>query len=137
MKIIFLDMDGVMNRAMEGAFSADCILHFKKILANTDAKVVISSSWRKNPMALELIRQNVCEFIDCTPVLQLADFDDTQLRGQAIFAWLKVHPEVEKYAIIDDVTNSILQNQIPNLFQPLGTVGLTEEIADKVIEHLK
>ena len=52
MKIIFLDIDGVLNRhtwndeAKSCFMEPECIKNFNKILNETNAKVVLSSAWR-------------------------------------------------------------------------------------------
>ena len=53
MKIIFLDIDGVLNtisnwgsRPIEKRFSPGCVAALNKITEHTGAKIVISSSWK-------------------------------------------------------------------------------------------
>lgn len=50
MKVIFLDIDGVMIRYWEKKnyreFDPDLVINLKHLLANTNANIVISSSWR-------------------------------------------------------------------------------------------
>lgn len=48
MKIIFLDIDGVLN---VNVFQAKFINNLKTIIEATDAKIVISSSWRKKGLS--------------------------------------------------------------------------------------
>ena len=57
------------------------------------------------------------------------------IRGDEIQEWLDEHPEVEKYAIIDD-DDDMLPEQEENFFQTDFQTGLTDEIAKKVIKHL-
>ena len=46
-KIIFLDIDGVMTSwKSRYCFAVDCFNVLAKILTNTGADIVISSSWR-------------------------------------------------------------------------------------------
>lgn len=58
---------------------------------------------------------------------------DHTLRGDEINAWLKDHPEVTKYAILDDDCD--FYDDQP-LFQTTFQYGLTDEIAEAVIKHL-
>jgi len=136
MKVIFLDMDGVLNRSSKQAIDLDLVQNFKGILSQVDVKVVLASTWRQNPGNIQFIKTNVCDISDCTPVIQVEGFDDTQLRGLCIAAWLKQHPEVERYAVIDDAA-WMLENQLPNFFRTNGAEGLTPEIAEKVVRHLR
>ena len=97
MKIIFLDIDGVMNSEVDWRddiqekrfdISERCIELLNKLIENTYAKVVISSTWR-NTVKIEkmrLIFKNKGfkgEIIDYTPRLGV----DT-LRGNEIYKWI-------------------------------------------------
>ncbi len=49
--IIFTDVDGCLNRHQRHGngycgVDADCIAHFNRVLAETDANIVVSSAWR-------------------------------------------------------------------------------------------
>ena len=47
MKLIFLDVDGVLNRGnTPGKFEAECLDALKHVISKSDAKVVLSSTWR-------------------------------------------------------------------------------------------
>lgn len=136
-KVIFLDVDGVLN-IFEGGIDTSMVDIFRRIKKETGADVILSSTWRLHERSRDFIKQNVCEFFDCTPNLPDCGVgtDSTQRRGVEIKKWLDEHTDVEKYAILDD-TGIMLRSQLPNYFQTSGRVGLTNEIADKVIEHLK
>lgn len=56
-------------------------------------------------------------------------------RGDEIRQWLKENKEIEKFAILDDESD-MREFTKTNLFQTNVEVGLTKEIADKVIEFL-
>ena len=139
MKIIFLDIDGVLNNdATTARYSGTFIgidpalvVQFYRILCGVpDAQVVLSSSWRIHPLDKEEVRREVGEFMDVTPVL-----GGHMARGREIAAWLKGHPEVKRYAILDD-DRGMLKEQIPSCFFTNGRVGLTDAIVDQVIEWL-
>jgi hypothetical protein len=49
-KIIFLDVDGVINIPPYIHFNLDCLERLRKIILSTGAKVVISSSWREGDL---------------------------------------------------------------------------------------
>jgi len=136
MKIIFLDIDGVFNckttmQRHRGYIGIDPYLAFifAKEFIDTDIKIVLSSSWRHAKQGQEEVRKQVIDFIDCTPSLP-----GMTVRGDEIKAWLDAHPEVEKYAIVDD-DSDMLPEQMPNLFQTSWETGITTEIIEKIKKH--
>jgi len=136
-----MDVDGVLNsRETIHRQRANSILGidpylvaiFNRIIFATDAKIVLSSTWRLGKETRDEVRQQVMDFIDITP-----DLHDKP-RGEEVKEWLDVQSAksdfvVVKYAIIDD-DSDFLPDQ--PLFQTTWEKGLTEEIAKKVIEHL-
>lgn len=81
MKIIFLDIDGVLNVVAQGHDDYGAIFHthfmdnLKELIDKTGAKIVISSSWRKSGLKemqdLWATRNLAGEVIDVTPSLYL------------------------------------------------------------------
>ncbi len=72
MKVIFLDFDGVINNIHHRGLkiNKEFIEAIKKVIALTNAKVVITSSWKRNREKLEyginaLIEMGI-EIYDCT-----------------------------------------------------------------------
>lgn len=149
MKIIFLDIDGVLNLISQGFDQYGSIFHnnfvnnLKTIIDATGAKIVLSSSWRKNGLEeiqeMWKFRQLPGEVIDVTPSLYLKkggsiEFWNDKLtqhptpkihgysipRGCEIEYWLKNESEkfgeVESYVIIDDDID-MLFNQKDNFVQ--------------------
>lgn len=57
----------------------------------------------------------------------------TSSRSLEIETWLDAHPEVSTFAILDDDPGAFIKG---SFFQTRWSVGLTDEIADKVITHL-
>jgi CO dehydrogenase/acetyl-CoA synthase gamma subunit (corrinoid Fe-S protein) len=135
MKVLFLDIDGVVNSAklgtMAGLFPIDPMAAFRvgKIELDTDCKVVLSSSWRHHPEAKEVVEKKVVKLYDVTPD------GDTYYRGDEIQEWLDKHPEVTRYAVLDDDADWT-HDQEPNWFITTWEEGLTDEIMEKVIAHL-
>ena len=136
MKVVFLDIDGVLNdgvRIMETESDLpskehlDCL---KAIIDATDAKIVLSSTWRLFPVARNDVKnalRNVgLEFIDKTK--ELKD------RASEIKEWLSRHPEVEKFVILDD--EEISGKFTNNLVQTTFYNGLLPEHAEKAIKIL-
>ena len=152
MKIIFLDIDGVLNTmspeddlpaaySNSGVYYKDfndlplerCVNNLNKILKETDAEIVISSTWR-------IIHSNISLmyiFFLCgiKPPFILGSTPRTgKKRGIEIAEWLKEHPKVERFVIIDD--DSDMVDLMDHLIQIDSEVGLTEDDANKIIEIL-
>lgn len=107
------------------------VLLVHRICDATGAKIVVSSDWRLSEDTLEEVKRAVSpHFLDVTPNL-----NSHEKRGLEVNAWLADHPEVERFAILDD-NNWFLPDQQPHFFKTSWAVGLTEEIAERVMEHL-
>lgn len=131
MRVIFLDCDGVLNNATTNAragkwIGLDPVLlaRFKALLARVDAKVVLSSTWRLIPELKAEVEAQI-PIIDATP--------QVGSRGLDIRTWLAFHPEVERYAIIDDDRD---MEPGQTAFFTTFEHGLTEDVADAVVAHL-
>lgn len=151
MKVLFLDIDGVVNNQenfnpVHGrvTYPIDryCAFLVGKIQIHTDCVVVLSSSWRSHPDGIAEVEKHIIPIYDKTPeifksletpIVARGREWTHSLRGDEINAWLAEHPEVEKYAILDD--DSDFYDDQP-LFQTTFKDGLTDEIAQKVIEYL-
>ena len=126
MKIIFLDIDGVLNcdktpnpRKFPYIVDKKLLARFRKLLDRTAAKVVLSSSWRCDPVGLLAARHFGVPFIGVCP-----DKPKSPRRNEML-AWLADHPRVTRYAVIDDEDDEL--DDLP-LFQPSSKTGLTLEI---------
>ena len=66
MKVIFLDIDGVLNsdRTLYDSISLedDLIINLKDLINQTDAKIILSSSWRNIPAAVQKLMDKLDEF---------------------------------------------------------------------------
>lgn len=137
MKVLFLDIDGVVNKQENfnpanepSLYPLDryCAFLVGKIQLDTDCKVVLSSSWRNHPDGVAEVEKHVVPLIGKTGNVG-------EWRGNEIQAWLDEHPEVTRYAILDDDMD-MLVGQAENFFLTTFQDGLTDEIAHAVIEHL-
>jgi len=143
MKIIFLDIDGVLNVISQGYDSHGSIFHdhfvenLRMIIDVTGAKIVLSSSWRKDGIdkirEMWIARNLPGEIIDLTPSLYLKKGGSIQFwngklsehptpkirgysvpRGCEIEYWINDNEEkIESYVIIDD-DQDMLYNQRDN-----------------------
>lgn len=134
LKILFLDIDGVANCATtnqrhRGYIGIDPEMAFRigKIQLYTECEVVLSSTWRHMPDGREEVERQICKLFDVTPGR------DELLRGDEVNLWLADHPEVTRYAILDD--NPWFHPEQP-LFKTEWSTGITDEIMDSVIKYL-
>lgn len=136
MKVIFLDFDGVITIPPRWYIRTEKLKFIKKIVDETGAKIVISSSWRMNTVEktkkVILDRKKRCPrnkmlywFVD-----NIYDVTHTYkgLRGQEIKDWLMEHPEVENYVIIDD-DGDMLDEQLFHFVQTNYEYGIGESEA--------
>lgn len=158
MKIIFLDIDGVLNVISQGRDQFGSIFHkhfednLRHLIEQTDAKIVISSTWRFSGLDIMkdmwLKRNLPGEVIDITPycaIIQKDESYESVERGYEIQAWLNKHPDVENYVILDD-DNDMLDCQLNNFVKTSGNsdhpdkidigYGLTKICTEKAIKIL-
>jgi hypothetical protein len=134
MKVIFLDIDGVLNcdrtpnpRKFPYVIDPTLLTRFNKLLERTGAKVVLLSSWRLDPIGLLAAQHFGLAFIDVSPDMP------KKARRDEILAWLAQHPQVRRYAVIDDEDDEL--DGLP-LFQPSCKTGITADIVKSVERYL-
>lgn len=147
MKVIFLDIDGVLNLIPQGrdefgdCFHPHLVENLRHVIERTGAAIVISSTWRMNGLSemkrMWEMRDLPGIVIDVTPFLNTP-------RGEEIAEWLRENP-VTDYAIIDDDID-MLPEQMHRFVKTSGNhdhedkvdigYGLTKKCAEKVIEIL-
>lgn len=114
MKVLFLDLDGVVNSERTNAafdgyphdFSPVDLARFdpvalalvRKLCAKTDCVIVLSSTWR-----LTFTIEEVAHYLDLPIMAATPDLGDTNSRSDEIALWLKRHPQITTYAIVDDL----------------------------------
>ena len=149
--ILFLDLDGVLNwhvynqEARSSKLEPQCIAPLNRVLKATGCSIVIISAWRYvvsgGAMTLSgfeyMLRSH---WIKCPGrVVGITRNDrstesDPNERGEQIKEWLAEHPQVKRYAILDDMQEGFAGMKI---VRTNGQVGLTEPEADRLIELLK
>jgi len=182
MKVIFLDIDGVLNSndwyvyrknlMIEGKIVKEYPLHefdpkavtrLNRIIAETGAKIIVSSTWRigRRVEDLQELLNSVGvigEVIDVTPrmhgtLIQGNKEDYSVPRGCEIDWCLNKYDfvragwsskmqkefleksKIENYIILDDDSDMLFQ-QTEHFIQTDFMYGLTDEDADKAIEIL-
>lgn len=149
MKVIFLDIDGVLN-VMLGDFDKygqmfhqNFVDNLKHIVDNVqDVKIVISSTWRVSGIdvmkQMWIDRNLPGEIIGVTPYLTTKS-----CRGDEIQIFLSCN-HVDRYVIIDDDTD-MLKDQMPYFVKTsdnydhcdhIEGYGLTKECAEQCIQIL-
>jgi hypothetical protein len=163
MKIVFLDFDGVLNSirsfiaTSRGSKKWDSLDDMNKdtldpigvgllnrLIRDTDAKIVISSSHRKyflknKVLDLSGLRNYFYNFgiegdiIDATPI----NYRPYAVRGDEIKEWLENHSEfnIKKYVILDD-DSDMLEEQLPHFIHTNSFNGFSFENWIKAMEIL-
>ena len=163
MKVIFLDIDGVLNTQdwhsrmtkdtprdeFGWAFDLVAVENLAHIIKETGASIVISSSWKFLGLAklreMWKIRNLPGIVLDITPntisdeLLLNANLDEMKLgvcRGNEIKEWLSKHKgEVSNYVIIDDF-DDLLPEQDDHVVLTDTLIGITEWDAAKAVKIL-
>lgn len=155
MKVIFLDIDGVLNNATCNYIDVEfgrfgrtrefidrkCVDILNRITDETGAVIVVSSTWRIGQSLEDLI--NLFKQIGITgKVIGKTDRlqEPYSLRGNEIYKWIDDNIEVSRwdfkeYVIIDDDSDMLLW-QLNHFVHTDGQIGLTDKDADKAIEIL-
>ena len=157
---LFLDIDGVLNTGRYSdylienglcetnadgyLFDPEAVQNLEHIIDATDAKIIITSTWRfdSDIQALWRNRNLAGEVIGITPTIlrekaigKINVYYDH--RGMEVEAWLEDNAiDPYKYAILDDV-DDYLPHQSEHLILTDPMTGITEDVAEKVISLLE
>lgn len=128
MKILFIDIDGVLNSydTPSGMYcmNKNKIRMIRGIVEDTGCKIVLSSSWRKDYRALVVAKRNFkYKKIDLYDTTIKSDLES---RGHEVQKWLDEHSDIDSYCIIDDV-HDFLPNQWKRLVLTDPSIGITEK----------
>lgn len=149
LKVIFLDIDGVLSSfGLRGLCSSRLDL-FADIVKQTSAEVVLSSTWRhphcreqRIRLQKELGMRGVALF-GMTPVVETPIGTSNLVlgtqRGREIALWLdaaKRRHKIAAFVILDDDPNDEMGELKPSLVKCDGYQGLTTEIATEVVRRL-
>lgn len=154
MKIIFLDVDGVLDifnreQNMQDILKS-AVLRLKRIVDETEAKIVIISNWRygcdqyKNrikdqqnysqecdnwPQLSKALGEADLEIYDVTPWE-----DSLSTRSEEIIEYQKRHPDIEHFVILDDCFSDDY-SQYEELKQRLVFVNANQALQDRDVER--
>lgn len=148
MKVLFCDFDGVLNPypkpSRSGAFNKTACMNLEMLLNKIpDLKIVVSSSWRAYgyDAVKDILKSNG---IDPRRVFDvLGDEKDEKNpeahkgnhRGYQVECWLKRHPKVQSFAIVDD--ESDFEGFRNRMVKTNRFHGLTQANAEKLLEILE
>uniref|UniRef100_A0AB39AJD6 Uncharacterized protein n=1 Tax=Vibrio phage P018-4 TaxID=3229728 RepID=A0AB39AJD6_9CAUD len=156
MKIIFLDIDGVLNSdsilseyipEIDGEYypyQKHLVDNLNQVLTSTGAKIVVSSTWRLGESVQRLQYLLTHMGVKGEVIGKTDSYSDRfVVRGNEIFKWIIDNEEMlgchhydfEDYAIIDD-DSDMLYDQRNNFVHTNGREGLTPEDVNKAIEIL-
>lgn len=139
-RVLFLDIDGVLNHAaiVENSsepLDRDCVARLNAILEASGAAVVISSTWRihLSPRQIDATLRRYgftgC-IIGATPVIPAAE------RGEEIKTWLQVKGEgVTRFVILDDRDD--MGDLRPHLVRTTWEEGLRDSDAERAIARFE
>lgn len=140
MKILFLDVDGVINTSkLIKEFGCDYIdddlvkiINF--IVQKTNCKIVLSSTWRIKEKDKKVVDSAFSKYgvkiYDCTPLIESSI--EIIERKLEIKKWLE-NKKVEKFAIVDDWKDADIGH---SFFLTSEKDGITYDLAQKIIYHL-
>lgn len=141
MKLIFLDIDGVLitkHSKTSWIPHPPCVYALQKILDNTGASIVVSSSWR-HIHGIDLQRTLSqfglinFKYLGITP-----DLKGDNPRGYEIIEWfnsMSINHNDTKFVIIDD--DDDMGKLIPFLVRTNWDDGLSFDMADRAIRMLR
>ena len=146
MKVLFLDIDGVVCLHEEGVvnwgdntaddiFDEQCCRRLKEIIDKTGCKLVLSSFWRlEKKDILNMLEQfrpfgiTSADFHGKTPLMEN--------RGDEIMAYLARYPEITTFVAVDD--EDFTNDDFPHDRFVLTELahGITEPIQNLIVEKL-
>jgi HAD domain in Swiss Army Knife RNA repair proteins len=144
MKVIFLDIDGVLiNRECLRTMESDYVPADRSIqllnalIQQTDAKIVVSSCWRKRRTCAELQELLSGWGVEGVVLDKTPTFPE-DARGLEIQQWLaerkKSRGDVESFVILDDCSD--MPTLLEFLVQTEFETGLTRRHTEKAVQIL-
>lgn len=138
MKVIFLDVDGVLNSVKDRyshVLENDIHLQLLSDLVHASgAKIVLSSSWRKIPSLLEILKYRLGQY-------GIEIYSSTRsipgTRGTEIKDWIKHSNEpIESFVILDD-DSDMDEYTKTNLVHTSSLIGMQPDDVAKAKEILQ
>ncbi|MBR6657666.1 MAG: hypothetical protein IKL18_05810 [Oscillospiraceae bacterium] len=163
MKIIFLDIDGVLNsdswnQKHENEIKNGILVDeekvkiLSKLIKTTGAKIVLHSGWRfwfddsflpirkESEILMKLLNKNNIHFYDFTPDLTTEEIrkskNFSKVKPNEILLWLKKHSDISSWVVIDDLdlNNKIISD---HQIKPDSKIGLSSSDIEKAVKLLE
>jgi hypothetical protein len=149
MKVIFLDIDGVLASMdylkvtsflkiphpdeFGYGFDPRCVLNLEKIILQTDAVIVISSYWK----SMGINRLNYMWKVRNLPgkIIGITQEDPSGKRGLEIEKWLNENKNINSYVILDD-DHDMLSEQVNNFIKINAEFGISFKNTETAINIL-
>lgn len=161
-KVLFLDVDGVLNSSFwnhshQREISDGTFIDEKKVkllaylVKRINAEIILHSGWRMwfdsecKPLCREaerlheLLEREGLHLEGLTPDFTTEEIRETKkyslVKADEILAWLKAHNDVTEWVVLDDLdlhNKQVEQHQV----KPDQTMGLTVEDVEKAVEVL-
>lgn len=161
-RVIFLDIDGVLNSAFwndshQREISDGTLIEEEKVsllaelVRRTGAKIILHSGWRTwfdlelRPLRkeaeklLELLEKEGLRLDGATPDLTTEEIRRTKkfslVKAEEILSWIRMHKEVTGWVVLDDLdlhNAQVEEHQV----RPDPTAGLTAEDVEMAAEIL-
>lgn len=164
-KIIFLDIDGVLNynswnqnhqcEISDGVLiDENKVKLLCKIIEATSAGIVLHSGWRfwfndtieptrkETQKLVEILGKNQITILDITPDFSTDEIKKTKkyslVKAKEILSWLHEHPEIKNWIVIDDLylhDDEVEKHQIKTN-QETGLIQEDVELAIDMLNNL-
>lgn len=126
-KIIFLDVDGVLvsgrcvtydfeesdatlffSAAYSMPFERKALAALQRLVQSSGARIVVSSTWRGVPDAMQHLQRALAEFQMGNAVLDTtAPLGELASRGAEIESWVSHHPALASFVILEDSSKHV------------------------------
>lgn len=150
MKVLFLDVDGVLNghyfdrEAQSSDIKPSCVAVLNRVLMTTGCSLVISSAWRYMILGGDVTVRGF-EYLLRTHGVRCVGgvightrkdtgVGDHAERSTQIREWLAEHPDVERWAVVDDMSEEYFPGM--PFVRTDGQIGLEEKHGEALIALL-
>lgn len=150
--VLFLDVDGVLNGhdydqiALSCTLRRSCVLELNRVIEATNCQIVLSSSWRYMVLGGAITLAGFAYLLrthGVTAAIRIVGHTDGDAehrikdeRSAQIKAWLARHPEITRYAVVDDMPEENDAFEGLPLVRTQHRDGLTADDANKLIRLL-